>query len=142
MCSKLVLGYFALMNCKYCNELNCIKRGKRNNVQRYYCNSCHCSFQNGYSYKVYDLGTNDLIKNLLKEGCGIRSISRIIGVSTKTVLSRMLQISVPLLSLRYFLDKLSHIRESIQSKSVIKSIVNPDIKIKKRSPNLTSLFAL
>ena len=38
------------------------------------------------------MGTNLLIKRLLKEGCGVRSISRIMGISTKTVLSRLLKI--------------------------------------------------
>lgn len=41
---------------------------------------------------VYNSTTNDLMKRLLKEGCGIRSISRILGISTKTILSRMLKI--------------------------------------------------
>lgn len=30
---------------------------------------------------------------LLKEGCGVRSISKILNITTKTVLSRMLKIS-------------------------------------------------
>ncbi|WP_298753795.1 IS1 family transposase [uncultured Psychroserpens sp.] len=81
------------MKCKYCHQINTIKKGKRNNFQRYYCKDCKRSFQNNYSYKAYSSETNDLIKNLLKEGCGIRSISRIINISTKTVLSRMLKIS-------------------------------------------------
>lgn len=33
------------------------------------------------------------IKTLLKEGCGVRSMARILGISTKTVQSRMLKIS-------------------------------------------------
>ena len=37
--------------------------------------------------------TNDIIRTLLKEGCGIRSISRILGIAPGTVLSRMLAIS-------------------------------------------------
>lgn len=81
------------MNCKNCNQSNCIKKGKRKGKQRYFCKSCNFSFQLEYSYKAYELGTNTLIKSLLKEGCGIRSISRIINISSKTVLSRMLKIS-------------------------------------------------
>ena len=46
-----------------------------------------------YSYKACNFNTNELIKSLLKEGCGIRSISRIIKISKNTVLSRMLKIS-------------------------------------------------
>ncbi|WP_124981878.1 IS1 family transposase [Nonlabens xiamenensis] len=81
------------MKCKYCHQINTIKKGKRNNLQRYYCKECKRCFQNNYLYKAYQLNTNDLIKSLLKEGCGIRSISRIIGISTKLILSRMLKIS-------------------------------------------------
>ncbi|TJY34837.1 IS1 family transposase [Pontimicrobium aquaticum] len=81
------------MKCKYCHQANTIKKGKRNNLQRYYCKDCKGYFQNNYSYKAYNSKTNELIKNLLKEGCGIRSISRIINISTKTVLSRMLKVS-------------------------------------------------
>lgn len=81
------------MNCKKCNQSSCIKKGKRNGKQRYFCNKCNFSFQLEYSYEAYKPETNTLIKNLLKEGCGIRSISRIINISSKTVLSRMLKIS-------------------------------------------------
>ena len=81
------------MNCKNCKEPNCIKRGKRNDIQRYFCKSCNSCFQQSYSYLAYQETTNTLIKSLLKEGCGILSISRIIGISKNTVLSRMLKIS-------------------------------------------------
>lgn len=81
------------MNCKNCNQSSCIKKGKRNGKQRYFCKSCNFSFQLEYSYEAYNPETNTLIKSLLKEGCGIRSISRIINISSKTVLSRMLKIS-------------------------------------------------
>ena len=81
------------MKCKNCSKSNCIKKGKRNGKQRYYCKNCKRSFQIEYTYKAYNPETNNLIKTLLKESCGIRSISRIIGISTKTVLSRMLKIS-------------------------------------------------
>ncbi len=81
------------MNCKNCNQSNSIKKGKRNGNQRYFCKSCNFSFQLKYSYQAYKPETNKLIKSLLKESCGIRSISRIINISAKTVLSRMLKIS-------------------------------------------------
>lgn len=81
------------MNCKNCNESDCIKRGKRNGIQRYFCKSCNSCFQQTYSYTAYQDTTNTLIKSMLKEGCGILSISRIIGISKNTVLSRMLKVS-------------------------------------------------
>ena len=102
MCSKLALGYFlTYMECKNCGQSNCIKKGKRNGKQRYHCKSCKCNFQLEYTYRAYHQDVNILIKSLLKEGCGVRSISRIINISTKTVLSRMLNISKVIKPLSY-----------------------------------------
>ncbi len=81
------------MNCKSCGKPNCIKKGKRNGRQRYHCKNCGSNFQSEYTYKAYRPSTDDLIKSLLKEGCGVRSIGRIMDISTKTVLSRMLRIA-------------------------------------------------
>lgn len=65
----------------------------RNNIQRYYCKKCKKYFQKAYSYLAYNPKTNAMIKGLLKEGCGIRSISRILEISKNTVLVRLLKIS-------------------------------------------------
>lgn len=82
------------------NEIQCslcqgkaVKNGFQNNKQRYKCTTCHKKFQLEYIYKAYQGNVNDLIKELLKEGCGIRSIARLLKVSKDTVLSRMLKIS-------------------------------------------------
>lgn len=80
------------MNCKKCNASNCIKKGKRSEKQRYYCKMCCISFQDSYSYKAYQNSTNNLIVKLLKESCGVLSISRIIGISKNTVLSRIISV--------------------------------------------------
>lgn len=81
------------MNCTKCNSSNSIRRGLRNNKQRFYCKDCQRSFQTEYVYQAYKSNTNDFIKSLLKEGCGVRSISRVLKISKDTVLSRMLKIS-------------------------------------------------
>lgn len=81
------------MNCTSCNSENYIKKGFQNNKQRYYCKNCKVYFQEEYSYSAYKKLTNTMIKNLLKEGCGIRSIARVLKISKNTVLSRMLKIS-------------------------------------------------
>jgi len=80
------------IHCPSCRGI-AVKNGKQNGRQRYKCKHCQKSFQLEYSYRAYREGINDLIKNLLKESCGVRSISRIVGISTKTVLSRILKIS-------------------------------------------------
>ncbi|WP_206052212.1 IS1 family transposase [Nonlabens xiamenensis] len=61
--------------------------------QRYKCKSCNKRFQLKYTYKAYEKDKDDLIKCLLNESCGIRSISRILNISKNTVLSRILKIA-------------------------------------------------
>ena len=80
------------IQCPKCNGIS-VKNGFQNSCQRYKCKICNKRFQLEYSYQAYNSTTNNLIKSLLKEGCGVRSISRIINISSKTVLSRMLKIS-------------------------------------------------
>ena len=81
------------MKCVKCNSENYIKKELWNNLQRFYCKDCATYFQSTYSYHAYRSSTNDLIKGMLKEGCGIRGIARILDISKNTVLSRMLKIS-------------------------------------------------
>ncbi|MEO1033404.1 MAG: IS1 family transposase [Bacteroidota bacterium] len=80
------------VNCPVCNT-HAVKSGLQNGKQRYKCKSCNKRFLVNYTYKAYNSNTNDLIKSLLREGCGVRSISRIIEVSKNTVLSRILRIA-------------------------------------------------
>ena len=79
-------------NCPKCNASS-VKNGFQKGVQRYKCKSCNTRFQLDYKYKAYLPDTNSLIKSLLKEGCGVRNISRILNISKNTVLGRMLKIS-------------------------------------------------
>ena len=78
--------------CPKCTGRNIVKNGFQNNVQRYQCRTCTKSFQNEYHYKACKSDTNKMVTILLKEGCGIRSVSRILKVSKNTVLSRVLVI--------------------------------------------------
>lgn len=79
--------------CPNCNNNIVVKNGFQKGKQRYKCKGCGKRFQLDYIYQAYKRNTNDFIKSLLKEGCGVRSIGRILNISTKTVLSRMLKIS-------------------------------------------------
>ena len=92
------------MKCKYCHQSDVLKKGKRKQIQRYFCKNCSRYFQESYKYKAYSEDTNDLIISLLKEGCSVRGISRVVKITTKTVLSRMLKISKQI-KIPYF-DKL------------------------------------
>lgn len=81
------------MNCIKCHSTDPIKKGLRNNKQRFYCKECKSYFQSSYKYRAYKVETNPLLISLLKEGCSVRGISRILKISKDTVLSRMLKIS-------------------------------------------------
>ena len=81
------------MNCTKCNSPNAIRKGLRNKKQRFYCKDCKRSYQSDYKYQACKTETNAFIVSLLKEGCGVRGISRILNISKNTVLSRMLKIS-------------------------------------------------
>ena len=81
------------MKCNYCNKL-CSKAGKNNTgKQKYYCTSCNKYQQNTYSYKAYDIKINEQIIKYVKNGCGIRSIGRLIDISNTTVMKRIRSIA-------------------------------------------------
>ena len=84
-------------------EHSCIKSGDEKLIvrngkttdgrQRYKCKLCSKRFLKNYSYKAYFFDVNENIVNLLKEGVGIRSMSRLLNISPTTVLSRILKLS-------------------------------------------------
>ncbi|CCG52178.1 Transposase IS1 family [Flavobacterium indicum GPTSA100-9 = DSM 17447] len=78
--------------CPKCNGSS-VKCGFQNNVQRYLCKNCNKKFQASYTYNAYQTNINSFISTLIKEGCGIRSISRILKISKNTVLSKIIYIS-------------------------------------------------
>jgi insertion element IS1 protein InsB len=61
--------------------------------QQYFCKNCKKRFLDFYTYNAYKPNTNKLIIQFIKEGLGIRSISRILKISTTTLLNRILKIS-------------------------------------------------
>lgn len=76
-----------------CNSSSCIKYGRTNTgKQRYRCKSCNKTFIHDYKNVAYTIPDNS-ITSLLKEGCGIRSISRLLKISNTTVLRRILRIA-------------------------------------------------
>lgn len=82
------------MECKICNEI-CVKNGKANTGdQRYYCKKCKKSQQYSYTYRACIENTNSKLVSLLKEGCGIRSISRLLKISPTTVIERIKEIAI------------------------------------------------
>ncbi len=80
--------------CIHCNYSYCIKAGiTSQNKQRYQCKRCRKKFVMNYSYNAYHKGTNHNIQQLIKEGVGINSISRLLSISKTTVLKKILIIA-------------------------------------------------
>lgn len=81
------------MKCKKCRK-PCIKRGlQANGKQRFYCKKCKLSQQRNYVSQAHNPQVNQDIIAFLKEGVGVRGISRLTGVTPKTVMRRILEIS-------------------------------------------------
>lgn len=74
------------MYCQYCSHL-CHKAGYYpNKDQRYQCKSCNKYQKQNYIYRGYAKYIDHQIVMLNNEGCGIRSISRILNISTNKVI--------------------------------------------------------
>ena len=83
------------INSPYCGN-RAIKHGKtRQHKLRYRCKqeACRKTFLLSYTNKACLPSTNELIVNLLREGCGIRSTGRLLSISITTVVRRILSIS-------------------------------------------------
>ena len=77
------------MNCRYCQSASIIKNGIRNNKQRFRCKKCNRSFLETYKYYGAKSETSTQIVKCVNNGLGIRNISRILKVSTSTILKRI-----------------------------------------------------
>jgi insertion element IS1 protein InsB len=90
LCSRLGVEFL----CPHCHSNNIIKSGKSSTgKQRYQCKNCHKRFITNYRYKAYMPNTNHKIIQLTKEGLGIRSTARVLGISVTTLLKRILLIA-------------------------------------------------
>jgi len=70
-----------------------IKHGKtKSGNQRFICKVCRKTQVVRYIYRAYKRGINHKIIQFIKEGCGIRSIARILRISKNTVLARIISI--------------------------------------------------
>jgi len=79
--------------CPYCSS-SCILYGKScSGNQRYRCKTCKRTHSKTYLYTACNSGVDKAVICLVKEGCGIRSISRILGISTATVIRKIIRIS-------------------------------------------------
>lgn len=80
-------------NCVYCKK-PAVKSGfTAYRKQRYFCKSCKKSFLLSYINAGYGTHVSKTIVCLLKEGCGIRSLSRLTGVCINTIVTRIKRIA-------------------------------------------------
>ena len=83
-CIKIVVN----KNCHYCSNTT-IKFGKTGDRQRYRCKSCKKTQIVSYTNRAYKPLTNSYIISHITEGCGIRNIARLLGISPNTVIRRI-----------------------------------------------------
>lgn len=81
------------MKCIQCSSCQVTKNGTtKSKIQIYRCKECNRQFQSRYKNQSWIVKNEDIIQ-LIKEGCGIRSISRILQISPTTVIRRIKTIS-------------------------------------------------
>ena len=78
--------------CPRCSSLNIKKNGiTAQHKQRYRCKTCERQFITDYTYQAYKAGVRSLVLPMTMNGSGIRDISRVLGISTNTVLKLIRQ---------------------------------------------------
>ena len=71
--------------CRHCSSSNCIKKGKRGNIQKLLCKTCGKHQQTIYINRRYTEADEENIRTHHNEGLGIRSIGRLLGIPTSSV---------------------------------------------------------
>lgn len=78
--------------CPRCSSLNVKKNGiTRQQKQRYRRKDCKRQFITDYTYQAYKAGVRSLVLPMTINGSGIRDISRVLSISTNTVLKLIRQ---------------------------------------------------
>lgn len=74
--------------CAHCSA-KCIRKGTYKGTQLLRCGTCLRYQRVQYRYGAWTSGVDDHIILYVREGCGIRSISRIMGIAVSTVIARI-----------------------------------------------------
>jgi transposase-like protein len=72
--------------CKHCNHWRLVKNGFVNGKQRYKCKKCNRNCRNGDNREKYGIDKRMKVLKWYLEGAGIRSISRMEGVSAPQII--------------------------------------------------------
>ena len=84
------------VKCIKCSSTTVIKHGQSKiGKQRYYCKSCKSSFLLEYTYNAYKPNTKETIIKMTANASGIRDISRVLGISTDTVIKTLKKQNLP-----------------------------------------------
>lgn len=78
--------------CPSCRSKS-VKNGHMSGKQRYRCASCKRSFMIAYRYPACERNMDADIASLVREGCGIRSIARLLDIGPATVVRRIRRIA-------------------------------------------------
>jgi transposase-like protein len=78
------------LKCPFCKSENVRKNGFVNKKQRYICENSDCNHKTFYAEYTYNACNPEIRLNIIQmsiDGSGIRTISRVLGISTDTVIS-------------------------------------------------------
>ncbi|HRF82550.1 MAG TPA: IS1 family transposase [Flavobacteriales bacterium] len=81
--------------CGHCQG-NCKRKGRHGSTQLLRCTACGRYQRTTYIHKAYTPGTDARIATVTREGCGIRSTGRVLGISPTTVIARIKRIAARL----------------------------------------------
>jgi transposase-like protein len=78
------------IQCPHCSISDLQKNGhSENGTQRWRCNRCRKSFQLTYRYNARKPGIKEQITVLTLNSCGVRDISRTLGINKNTVVAEL-----------------------------------------------------
>lgn len=82
------MSYSIPFTCGHCQG-SCKRKGRRGAVQLLRCTTCGKYQRSSYTRKACVPGMDARIATLTREGCGIRSTGRVLGISPTTVIKRI-----------------------------------------------------
>ncbi|MBK6408926.1 MAG: IS1 family transposase [Flavobacteriales bacterium] len=82
----------AVISCAHCSS-NCIRKGTYKGIQLLRCGTCLRYQRVQYRYLARTPGVDERIILYVREGCGIRSIGRILCIAVSTVIARIKRIA-------------------------------------------------
>lgn len=82
------MAYTIPFKCGYCQG-HCERKGRHGAVQLLRCVPCGKYQRSSYRRKAYTPDIDGRITLLTREGCGIRSTGRVLGISPSTVIARI-----------------------------------------------------